>query len=115
VVVRAGPNGKSLQEIASFPRADFPGDPKLLRVGKMNLKAQAKDHSGEAGAVGEGRILEINPAPAGKTSFGFQGPANRAVVSELPMAPRCPQPFRAHRSRHRLRPVVVAGRGPRLG
>ena len=86
VVVRAGPNGKSMQEIASFPRADFPGDPKLLRVGKMNLKAQAKDHSGEAGAAGEGRILEINPAPAGKTSFGFRSPANRATVSELPWA-----------------------------
>lgn len=84
VIVRAGPNGKPLQEIAAFPRADFPGEPKLLRVGKMNLKAQAKDHAGEAGAVGVGGILEINPAPAGKTSFGFQGPANRAVVSERP-------------------------------
>jgi hypothetical protein len=86
VVVRVGQAGKGWQEIAAYPRADFPGDPKMIRVGKMNLKAQAKDHTGEAGAIGEGRILEIDPAPAGKTSFGFKGPANRATVSELPWA-----------------------------
>jgi hypothetical protein len=86
VVVRVGQAGKGWQEIAAYPRADFPGDPSLIRVGKMNLKAQAKDHTGEAGAIGEGRILELNPAPAGKTSFGFKGPANRAAVSELPWA-----------------------------
>ena len=86
VVVRVGQAGKGWQEIASFPRAEFPGEPKLIRVGKMNLKAQAKDHTGEAGAIGEGRILELNPAPAGKTSFGFKGPANRATVSEFPWA-----------------------------
>jgi len=83
VVVRAGPNGKSMQEIAAFPRADFPGDPKLVRVGKMNLKAQSKDHSGEAGQVGEGGILEINPAPAGQTGFTFRSAAHRAATNEF--------------------------------
>lgn len=86
VIVRAGQSGKGLQEIASYPRTDFPGEPRLIRVGKMNLKAQAKDHSGEAGPVGEGSILEINPAPAGKTSYGFKSPANRTAVSEFPWA-----------------------------
>ena len=76
VVVRGGPNGKSMQEIATFPRADFPGEPKLVRVGKMNLKAQSKDHSGEAGQVGAGGILEINPAPAGQTGFTFRSAAS---------------------------------------
>ncbi|NBV55653.1 MAG: hypothetical protein EBR70_03565 [Verrucomicrobia bacterium] len=83
VVVRAGPNGKSMQEIATFPRADFPGEPKLVRVGKMNLKAQSKDHSGEAGQVGAGGILEINPAPAGQTGFTFRSAANRAATNEF--------------------------------
>jgi len=83
VVVRAGHNGKSMQEIATFPRADFPGEPKLVRVGKMNLKAQSKDHSGEAGQVGAGGILEINPAPAGQTGFTFRSAANRAATNEF--------------------------------
>lgn len=86
IVVRVGQAGKGWQELSSFPRADFPGEPKLIRVGKMNLKAQAKDHTGEAGATGEGRILEIDPAPAGRTSFGFKSPANRAVTSEIAWA-----------------------------
>ncbi|MEY3837760.1 MAG: Alpha-galactosidase [Verrucomicrobiota bacterium] len=30
------------EEIATFPRADFPGEPKLVRVGKMNLSAWAR-------------------------------------------------------------------------
>lgn len=84
VVVRAGPNSKSLSELATFPRAEFPGEPKLVRVGKMNLKAQSKDHSGEAGAIGVGGILEINPAPAGQTSYAFRAAAHRAATTEFP-------------------------------
>jgi len=84
VVVRAGPNGKSMQELATFPRTEFPGEPKLVRVGKMNLKAQSKDHAGEAGAIGVGGILEINPAPAGQSSYAFRAAANRAATTEFP-------------------------------
>ena len=39
VVVLAGQDGRMFSEMASFSRADFPGEPKLVRVGKMNLKA----------------------------------------------------------------------------
>lgn len=83
VVVRAGPNGKGMQEIAIFPRADFPGEPKLVRVGKMNLKAESKDYPGGPGQMGMGAILEINPAPAGQSSYAFHAPAHRAATNEF--------------------------------
>ncbi len=63
VVVYAGKDGYAFSEVASFPRADFSGDPKLVRVGTMNLKAQARDHNGAAGAIGESRFFEIRSAP----------------------------------------------------
>ena len=86
VVVSAGKDGYALSEVASFPRADFPGEPKLVRVGTMNLKAQARDHNGAAGAMGESRVFEIRPAPAPPTKdhFEFKTPAHRAMTSEFP-------------------------------
>ena len=86
VVVYAGKDGYTLVEVASFPRAVFPGEPKLVRVGTMNLKAQARDHNGPAGAIGESRIFEIRPAPTppNKDHFEFKTPANRAMTSEFP-------------------------------
>ena len=86
VVVYAGKDGYTLVEVASFPRAVFPGEPKLVRVGTMNLKAQARDHNGPAGAIGESRIFEIRPAstPPNKDHFEFKTPANRAMTSEFP-------------------------------
>jgi len=94
VIVRATRAGKLLGEIASFPRSDFPGNPRLIRVGKMNLKAEAKDSGGEAGSLGECRILQVTVAPNTTRDFTFKAAANRATVQEFPWTNRS-NPFSA--------------------
>jgi antitoxin component of MazEF toxin-antitoxin module len=55
-VQAAGPAmGDLAEEIATFPRAQFPGAPSLVKLGKMPNSADAKDH-GDAGPVGFSRI-----------------------------------------------------------
>jgi len=55
-VIAAGPGmGDLPEEIASFPRIQFPGLPSLLRAGKMPNSTGPQDF-GEAGAVGFNRI-----------------------------------------------------------
>lgn len=55
-VLAGGPAmGDLTEEIASFPKAKFPGQPGILRVGKMPSNAQPQDH-GDAGPVGFNRI-----------------------------------------------------------
>jgi hypothetical protein len=56
----------------------------LIRIGKMNLKAQAKNSGGEAGPEGESKVSQIEPAPAGKKSLTFKAPANHAMTFDLP-------------------------------
>lgn len=72
VVAMASRDGAAWMELARFPRAEFVGEPKVVRVGKMNLKAQAKSHY-DKGAEGESVISEISPAPA-------RLPTNRVVL-----------------------------------
>ena len=62
VIVSASQDGIAWTELASYPRADFLGLPRLIRIGKMNLKAEAKSHSLE-GLVGESVISELSPKP----------------------------------------------------
>ena len=81
VVVRVGQDGKGWATLGEFARADFPGEPKLVRVGKMNLKALAKDSGGEAGDVGESRVFNLKPH-AGRDQWSFKSPANRAATQE---------------------------------
>ena len=83
VIVRVGQDGKGWATLGEFPRADFPGEPKLVRIGKMNLKAVAKDSGGEAGSVGESRVFNLKPN-AGRDQWSFQAPANRAATQEYP-------------------------------
>lgn len=55
-IIAAGPAmGDLPEEIASFPRAQFPGQPSILRVGKMPHSAGPQDH-GDAGPTGFNRI-----------------------------------------------------------
>ena len=82
VVALASKDGASWVELASFPRRDFPGEPKLVRLGKMNLKAEVKDHV-DLGTPGEGAISEITPA-APTNRFAFKAGANQAAVLEYP-------------------------------
>lgn len=84
VVAVASRDGAAWLELASFPRTNFPGEPKLVRIGKMNLKAQAKDHS-DKGAVGESVISELSPAPASLPTnrFAMKTGGNQAAVLEF--------------------------------
>ncbi len=55
-VLAGGPAmGDVAEEIGRFPRSQFPGAPKLVRVGKMPNSAGPQDH-GEAGARGFTRV-----------------------------------------------------------
>jgi hypothetical protein len=89
VIALASKDGRVFSELTSWPRADFPGEPAVIRVGKMNLKAQSRDHNGDLGAVGAGRIFDIRPPPPPPAAdhFAFQTSAHRAATSEFPFPP----------------------------
>ena len=53
--------GENWRVLKTFARADFPGAPTILRVGKMNLQGENVDYA-DAGALGSSRITEIAPA-----------------------------------------------------
>lgn len=84
VAVIASRDGLAWVELASFPRTEFPGEPKLVRVGKMNLKAQAKDNPGDLGSLGEGIIDNIEPASLTTNQFAFKARAHQASTEEFP-------------------------------
>lgn len=88
VVALASRDGAAWTELAAFPRADFPGEPKLVRLGKMNLQAQAKDYS-SLGAAGACVISDFNLAQAvnAPAEFEIAAPANQAKAEEFPFPP----------------------------
>jgi len=83
VVAMASKDGAAWSDLATFPRAEFSGDPKLVRLGKMNLKAEAKDHY-DHGPLGVGEIAELFPHPKSLASnrFTFNTGAHQAAVTE---------------------------------
>lgn len=86
VVALASRDGSTWTELAAFPRAEFAGEPKFVRLGKMNLQAQAKNYSADPGVPGRCFIMGFNlaktvPAPA---QFEFDANANQASVKEYP-------------------------------
>ena len=86
VIALASTNGRAWTELASFPRSEFAGEPKLVRLGKMDLKAQARNYSGGIGEIGEGEISQITPQPASIPAgrFAFKAGANEAKAAEFP-------------------------------
>ena len=85
VVALASRDGLTWTELAAFPRAEFAGEPKLVRLGKMNLQAQAKNHS-DLGAAGRCVISEFNLARAFHSPpvFELDVQANQAEAEEFP-------------------------------
>ena len=85
VVAVASRDGVNWTELASYPRTEFAGAPALVRLGKMNLRAQAKNHS-DLGAPGQCRITDYSLAAAGHSpaEFTFKAKANEASVREFP-------------------------------
>ena len=86
VVALASRDGVTWTELASFPRADFPGEPKLVRLGKMNLLAEAKNYSGDLGAPGRCVISDFNLAKAARSpaEIELSAKANQAEAKEFP-------------------------------
>lgn len=83
IVVLASKDARLFAEVADFPRADFPGEPKMIRVGKMDLKAQSRDYPGDQGKISKGRIERISPMPPEqKDSFDFETLAHRAATMD---------------------------------
>ena len=85
VVALASRDGSAWTELAEFPRAEFAGPPKLVRLGKLNLQAQVKNHP-DPGAPGRCRISEFNLADTvqAPAEFEFDRRANQADAREYP-------------------------------
>jgi hypothetical protein len=85
VVALASRDGLAWTELASFPRADFPGEPKRVRLGKMNLLAKAKNYSGDLGAPGKCVISDFNLAKAVRSpaEIELSAKANEAEAEEF--------------------------------
>jgi hypothetical protein len=83
VVAMASKDGAAWTDLACFERSEFAGEPKLVRIGKMNLKAQSKDHY-DPGPMGEGEISELTPLPSEIPSgrFAFKTGAHQAATVE---------------------------------
>ena len=83
VVALASRDGAAWMELATFPRAEFTGEPKLVRFGKMNLRAEPKDYA-DLGAAGKCVISEILPPASGDFSakFEIEAKANQARTKE---------------------------------
>jgi len=83
VVVVISKSGASPTEIATFPRKDFLGDPKLVRFGKMNLKAQAKNNP-DGGPIGHCTLEILRPTNSSVAGLiSLDGPAHHAAVREF--------------------------------
>ena len=85
IVVQLSRDGIAWSELTSFSRAEFPGEPKLVRIGKMSGTAEAKNHS-TTGTIGEGSITELTPRPASIPSgrFDFKAAPHEARTVEYP-------------------------------
>jgi len=61
IVVQASQDGRAWQDLARFPRTEFPGDPTAVRLGKMSPGSKAEDFSilgpGGACAIRSLRVL----------------------------------------------------------
>jgi hypothetical protein len=86
VVALASRDGSAWTELAAFPRAEFSGAPKLVRLGKMNLQAQVKNYS-DLGVPGRCVISDFNLASAvhAPAEFELNAKANQANAREFPV------------------------------
>src|SRR5665213_3340506 len=64
VVALASRDGAAWTELAAFPRAEFAGQPRLVRLGKMDVQAQRNSYTGASGAPGTCVISDFNLAKA---------------------------------------------------
>jgi len=73
-------------ELARFPRSEFPGEPSVVRIGKMDGNAQPKNHGGDHGPPGTGSITELTPKPPSIPSgrFNFKANANDDDLTQYP-------------------------------
>jgi len=85
VVALASGDGTAWTPVASYPRSGFSGEPTLVRIGKMNLRAQAKDNPGDLGASGSCLISDFSLAkgPSIPSAFELHVKAHEASTNEF--------------------------------
>ncbi len=85
VVAVGSKDGFSWSELASFPRKDFLGSPALVRIGKMNLKAQNRDNVGDLGVLGNSKITNFSLGYSGgiQPSYDFSVRAHQGKIWEF--------------------------------
>ena len=92
IVASASRDGVMWTTLAEFPRNEFPGEPKLVRLGKMSLKAQPVNNPGDLGAAGECFISDIAPAgaglPTGTVALACRAHEGRAETRPFPAGAR---------------------------
>jgi hypothetical protein len=88
IVALVSRDGMAWTELATFSRKEFPGDPKLVRLGKMNLQAQAQSYA-DLGAPGKCVISDFAMAGAGQglPAFEINAKANQAATQDHPFSP----------------------------
>ncbi|MBI1369492.1 MAG: hypothetical protein GC162_12670 [Planctomycetes bacterium] len=88
VFVLASQDGLTWTQITSFPRADYPGEPRLVRIGKMDVLAMPVNHRGGLGDSGESTISELAVAPEvgalPRDPFVISARAHEAKIKEYP-------------------------------
>jgi len=85
VVALASLDGMAWTELAAFPRTEFAGEPKLVRLGKLNLLARPENHPGDLGPKGQCAITDFNLAIPGSmpADFDFVAAAHQATMKEF--------------------------------
>ncbi len=64
IVVVASADNKTWSELTSYPQSDFPGEPKTIRIGKMNLKGEPANNPGDLGPIGTSTVSHLSFADA---------------------------------------------------
>lgn len=88
VAVLASHDGVAWTQITSFPRSDFPGEPRLVRIGKMDGRALPENRHGALGEPGECTIRDLaaapTPASLSTDPFVIRARANEAKAKDFP-------------------------------
>ena len=80
VLAVASHDGRHWSTVSSFPRSKFPGEPNLIRLGKMNLKGEGVDNP-DLGSPGHYQISELNFSPL--SIIMQEARAHQAAIKEF--------------------------------
>ena len=91
VVALASLDGTAWTELAEFSRAEFPGEPRLVRCGKMNLQARPENYAADLGASGSCFISDLAPVlpEISPSRWTISARANEAKTKTAPFPSGC--------------------------